>query len=209
MSKRPDWRAFTEDQGNAAKKRRRAGGWRAKKAGESAEELMMLVVQHYLKANCAELRKRPEPYRRVGAALSNGQFIAAPLAKSGPDFDLALPDGRSGLIELKSRKGKRVPLSAVGVVQGDALARRIAWRGFGIVMVMLWNEGVEARWWAVDWRRWLEARQRGYKSFSNEDLNRLGVPCPLMIGARPDWLPALLQADQEASEVDWPLDDSP
>ena len=95
MSKRPDWRAFTEDQQSASKQRRRAGGWRAKKAGESAEDMMMLVGQQYLIAEVAELRKRPEPYRRVGAALANGQFIAAPLSKSGPDFDLALPDGRA------------------------------------------------------------------------------------------------------------------
>ena len=208
MSKRPDWRAFTEDQSSAAKKRRRAGGWRAKKAGESAEELMMLVGQQYLKSNIAELRKRPEPYRRIGAALTNGQFIAAPLAKSGPDFDLALPDGRSGLVELKSRKGRRVPLSAVGVIQGEALAHRIAWRGFGVVMVMLWNEGIEARWWAVDWRRWCGAQRHGYKSLSDSDLDLLGVPCSLMIGARPDWLPALLRAHQEATDLPWPLDES-
>ena len=207
MSKRPDWRAFTEDQNSASKKRRRSGGWRAKKAGESAEELMMLVGRLYLSENVAELRKRPEPYRRIGAALANGQFIAAPLAKSGPDFDLALPDGRSGLVELKTRKGKRVPLNAVGAVQGQALEHRISWLGFGIVIVMLWDEGIEARWWAVDWRRWSSAKIHGYKSFSDHDLNLLGVPCPMMIGARPDWLPAILQAHQEAEEVTWPLDE--
>ena len=75
-------------------------------------------------------------------------------------------------------------------------------------MVMLWNEGVEARWWAVDWRRWQGARDHGYKSLSDVDLDRLGVSCTLMIGARPDWLPALLQAHQEATEQAWPLDDS-
>lgn len=204
MSKRPDWRAFTESGSPQSKQRRRAGGWRAKKSGESAEELMMLVGHQYLKERRAELRKRPEPYRRVGAALANGQFIAAPLSKSGPDFDLALPDGRSGLIELKSRRGHRVPLNAVGSVQGDALSRRIEWRGFGVVMVMLWDEGREARWWAVDWRRWVEARARGYKSLSDEDLNRVGSPCALLIGARPDWLPALLEAHEQATESIWP-----
>ena len=207
MSKRPDWRAFTEDQQSASKQRRRAGGWRAKKAGESAEDMMMLVGQQYLIAEVAELRKRPEPYRRVGAALANGQFIAAPLSKSGPDFDLALPDGRAGLIELKSRKGKRVPLNSVGQVQGDALARRIKWSGFGVVMVMLWDEGVEARWWAVDWRRWHAARERGLKSFSDKQLDVIGTPCELMLGARPDWLPALLKASLSAAEVEWPLDE--
>ena len=205
MSKRPDWRAFAEDSTAHTKQRRRAGGWRAKKAGESAEELMMLVGQHYLRESRAELRKRPEPYRRVGAALGNGQFIAAPLSKSGPDFDLALPDGRSGLIELKSRRGHRVPLNSVGVAQGDALRHRIDWCGFGVVIVMLWDEGREARWWAVDWRRWAEARARDYKSFSDQDLDQVGVPCELMIGSRPDWLPAILRAHESADEAPWPL----
>lgn len=124
-SGRPDWRAFkaAEEPHRAA---RRAGGWRAKKSGESAEELVELVGALYLKEGRAELRKRPEPYRRVGAAAASGQFTAAPLAKSGPDFDLALPDGRAGLIELKSRKGRRVPLRAVGEAQGAALERRVA-----------------------------------------------------------------------------------
>ena len=206
MSKRPDWRALTERAQTSTKQRRRAGGWRAKKAGESAEELMMLVGQHYLEQTRAELRKRPEPYRRVGAALANGQFIAAPLAKSGPDFDLALPDGRSGLIELKSRRGHRVPLRAVGAAQGDALARRIEWGGFGVVIVMLWDEGVAARWWAVDWRRWLEARARGYKSLSDRELDQVGSPCELLIGARPDWLPALFKASRAAADIAWPLE---
>lgn len=205
MSRRPDWRTFSEDQQRASKQNRRSGGWRAKKAGEGAEDMMMLVGRQYLDAERAELRKRPEPYRRIGGAQPNGQFTAAPLAKSGPDFDLALPDGRSGLVELKTRKGRRVPLHAVGEVQGDALARRIAWSGFGVVMVMLWDEGIPARWWAVDWRRWAEARARGYKSLSDQDLDQLATPCTLLMGGRPDWLPALLRAHDEAKQLLWPL----
>ena len=204
MGKRPDWRAFTEDEQVRSKQNRRSGGWRAKKAGESAEEIMMIVAQQYLAAGRAELRKRPEPYRRIGGAQPNGQFTAAPLAKSGPDFDLSLPDGRSGLVELKTRRGRRVPLHAVGQVQGDSLARRIAWRGFGVVFVMLWDEGVAARWWAVDWRRWVEARARGMKSFSDADLDRVAIRCEMMIGARPDWLPALLLAHETAQSSVWP-----
>ena len=205
MGKRPDWRAFTQDQQAKSIINRRSGGWRAKKAGESAEELLMLVGKQYLAEERAELRKRPEPYRRIGAAQSNGQFTAAPLSKSGPDFDLALPDGRSGLIEVKSRKGHRIPLQAVGEVQGTALARRIAWKGFGIVMVMLWKEGEAPRWWAVDWRRWDHAKSLGYKSFSDADLDQIAVPCNMMIGARPDWLPAIFSAHAAAEGLLWPI----
>jgi hypothetical protein len=202
-SARPDWRSFkvSEEPARAA---RRAGGWRAKKSGESAEELVELVGALYLREGRAELRKRPEPYRRVGAAAASGQFTAAPLAKSGPDFDLALPDGRAGLMELKSRKGRRVPLRAVGEAQGEALERRVAWCGFGVVLVCLWDDGVSARWWVVDWRRWREARALGYKSLSCDELDGVGVACALLPGQRPDWLPALLRAHEEAALLSWP-----
>ena len=207
MSKRPDWRTFTQDGKEKSRKNRRAGGWKAKKAGESAEELFMLVGKQYLLEEKAEVRKRPEPYRRIGAAQRNGQFTAAPLSKSGPDFDLALPDGRSGLIEVKSRRGHRIPIHAVGEVQGVALERRIAWKGFGAVVVMLWDEGKESRWWVMDWRRWAEAKNKGYKSFSDKDLDELATKCTMLIGARPHWLPALFRSHQEAAEQLWPLED--
>jgi len=203
MSKaRPDWHRFKP---NLAKNNRRSGGWRAKKAGESAEELMMRVGTLYRAQGIAELRKRPEPYRRIGAAKSNGQFIAAPLSKSGPDFDVCLPDGRAGLIEVKSRKGKRVPLSAVGEIQSEALKRRIDWQGFGVIIIMLWEEGTSPRWWVVDAYRWDEARKRGLKSFSDKQLNEVATQCELLIGQGPHWLPALLRAHLEARQHVWPL----
>ena len=208
MSKtRPDWRQFQSEENSASTQNRRAGGWRAKKSGESAEELVELVGRAYLNEGLAELRKRPEPYRRIGAAQANGHFTAAPLSKSGPDFDLTLPDGRSGLIELKSRKGHRIPLRAVGEAQAIALKRRIEWQGFGVVIVCLWDEGVAARWWVVDWRRWEQARARGYKSLSDVELDQVAARCELAHGLRPDWLPALLHAHQEAASLLWPLDD--
>lgn len=205
-TQRPDWR---KAQRFSASSKRRAGGWRAKKAGESAEELVMKMGTLYLSQNLAEIRKRPEPYRRIGRAQSNGHFTAAPLSKSGPDFDLALPDGRSGLIEVKSRKGRRVPLRAVGEIQGIALKRRILWGGFGVVMLMLWKENVSPRWWVIDWRRWEEARARGYKSLSDDDLDQLAIPCKLLAGQRPHWLPAVLKAHTQAEDILWPIGDSP
>ena len=72
---------------------------------------------------------------------------------------------------------------------------------------MLWKEGQENRWWAIDCRRWNEAKQRGYKSLSDQDLGLLGIQCDLLTGYKPDWLPALLKADQEAKEIQWPLED--
>ena len=199
------WRVFQKEVEQTQK--RRIGGRKAKKSGESAEELMRKMGQFYLKDEVAELRKRPEPYRRIGATLSNGQFIAAPLAKSGPDFDLTLPDGRSGLIEVKSRKGKRISLKAVGEVQSDTLQRRIKWNGFGVITVMLWDHLVDARWWVIDWRRWNEAKKRGYKSLSDADLDQIAVPCTLQLGGLPHWLPALFKAHDEATQCIWPLNE--
>lgn len=210
MSKaRVDWRQHQV--GNDEKKRRlqsrRLGGWKAKKSGESAEELIEQMGRIYLQEGLAELRKRPEPYRRIGAAQANGHFTAAPLSKSGPDFDLALPDGRAGLLELKTRKGHRIPLRAVGDVQASALKRRVAWGGFGAIIICLWNEDRAARWWVIDWRCWEQAGLHGYKSLSDQDLNLLATPCQLTHGQRPDWLPALLKAHENAMTDPWPLSD--
>ena len=190
------WRSFRlEDE----KSQRQAGGWRAQKAGASAEVQVMRAARRYLDEGRAELNKRAEPYRRIGAAKANGQFTAAPLAKSGPDFDLALPDGRAGLLELKSRKGDRIPLDSVGQVQSEALARRVRWAGIAAVIVTLWDER-ESRWWVIDWRRWESARAQGLKSFKGADLERLGVRCALLNGGAPDWLPALFEAERLAKE---------
>jgi hypothetical protein len=206
MSKaRADWRRHqvVDDAQQKRLHSRRVGGWKAKKSGESAEDLVEQMGRLYLEEGRAELRKRPEPYRRIGAAKANGHFTAAPLSKSGPDFDLALPDGRAGLLELKTRKGKRIPLRAVGDVQAAALKRRVEWRGFGAVIICLWDEGVPARWWVIDWRRWEQATKHGYKSLSDQDLDRVATPCSLGYALRPDWLPALLQAHEEASQRPW------
>ena len=197
-----DWKRF---QKNTQSIKRKAGGWKAKKVGESAEEMIIKVGQIYLTQNLAEVRKRPEPYRRIGAAKSNGQFTAVPLSKSGPDLDLSLPDGRCGLLEVKSRKSHRIPLSAVGDAQDEALKRRIEWNGFGVILIMLWKEGVAAQWWAIDWRRWNQAKERGYKSLSIDDLNQVAIACEMLVGRKPHWLPAVLQAHKEAGEISWPL----
>ena len=183
------------------KSRRRAGGWQAKKAGESAEQLFLKTGDLYLSQARAELRKRPEPYRRVGAALANGQFTAAPIAKSGPDFDLILPDGRSGLLELKSRRAKRIPLRSVGPAQQAALQRRVEWRGFGAVVVMLWSFESPARWWVVDWRAWHRGLDAGINSWRDTDLDEVGVSCELLLGDLPDFLPALLSAAEAAERL--------
>ena len=95
-------------------------------------------------------------------------------------------------------------MHAVGEIQGIALARRIAWKGFGAVVVMLWDEGKEARWWVMDWRRWAMAKRKGYKSFSDKDLDHLACKCTMLIGSRPDWLPAVLSSYQEADLQLWP-----
>ena len=194
------WRAF---RATMEQSHRKSGGWRAQKAGASAEVQVMRAARRYLEEERAELTKRAEPYRRIGAAKANGHFTAAPLSKSGPDFELALPDGRAGLLEVKSRRGDRIPLDAIGEVQAAALHRRQLWGGFAAVVVMLWDER-SSRWWVVDWRRWSGAQAHGMKSFKGAQLDELGVRCALTLGGEPDWLPALLRASEEASKCPWP-----
>ncbi len=203
------WRSFKQNaELNLIKTKKQAGGWRAKKAGDSAENQVMLSGSFYLNEGRAEVKKRPEPYRRIGAAKTNGQFTAVPIAKSGPDFDICLPNGKAGLIEVKSRKGNRMPISAVGDAQRIALQRRVDWEGFGVILLMLWDFAKVSQWWVIDIRRWDEAIRRGYKSLRAEELDLIAVRCPFILSSKgsPDYLDALLQAHQEASEHPWPID---
>ncbi len=208
LKKNDSWREFKQNASEHIQKTmRQSGGWRAKKAGDSAESQVMISAQYYFEKSLAEVKKRPEPYRRIGAAKSNGQFVAVPIAKSGPDFDICMPNGKSGLIEVKSRRGKRIPISAVGDAQISALLRRIQWQGYGTILVMLWDFGQPTIWWSIDARRWQEASNKGYKSLRAQELDILGVRCEILKHSKgaPDYYSAMLKVHQDTDAQLWPM----
>ena len=128
----------------------------AQRTGVEAEALVERMGAEYLRAEYANIRKRSEPYRRIGGVGKGAVFRAVNTGASGPDFELWLADGRAGLLELKSRKGSRVPLDAVGGAQALALRRCVSWGHLALVLVRL--DGV-----------WTVVRRRRAGSVSRRD----------------------------------------
>ena len=160
----------------------------AQQSGVEAERQVELVGVAYEREGLAHIRKRAEPYRRVGSAGRGGAFTAVPTGSGGPDFEVWCADGRAGLMELKSRKGGRVPLAAVGDAQAQALARCVAWGHLALVLVRL--EGV---WWLVDYSAWTHVSKR---SLNATDLDAQGA----LVHMREDGLPDILEAIPRAQE---------
>lgn len=131
--------------------RQRAGSL-AKANGKSAEEVIETLAAYYLSEGLAELTKRYEPYRRVGNAV--GGFRAVYAGQAGCDYELWLPDGRAGHVEVKSREADRIEKSAIDPFQQAQLQRRIAWGQLAIVLVRLRGE-----WFYVPFSRWHEGKR--------------------------------------------------
>lgn len=155
-------------------------GLSAKLNGADAESAVNMIANLYLQEGSAEICKRYEPYRRVG---SGGKvFKATYTERAGCDFELWLPDGRAGHIELKSREADRIPKSAVDDMQSAQLSRRLAYGHLALVLVRL--RGV---WFIVSWDKWGDGER---KSHNAKQLEELGVKLPLRSGL-PDILAGL------------------
>ena len=162
----------------------------AQRTGVEAEALVERMGAEYLRAEYAYIRKRSEPYRRIGGVGKGGVFRAVNTGASGPDFELWLADGRAGLLELKSRKGSRVPLDAVGGAQALALRRCVSWGHLALVLVRL--DGV---WWLVDYSAWTHSHKR---SLNAVDLEAQGARVPVTADGFPDFLAVLERAQEQA-----------
>jgi penicillin-binding protein-related factor A (putative recombinase) len=166
-----------------AEQKRKQANKEAQRTGADAERLVEEQGLQYLRDGVAVLRKRYEPYKRVGRAGKNNMFKAVPTGASGPDFELWLQDGRAGLIEVKSRKGARVSLSAVGDTQALALRRMSEWGHLAFVLVRLDHE-----WYLVSYEAWTHEKKR---SLNKADLSVQGVRCPMDAQNKPDFLSVL------------------
>lgn len=139
----------------------------AQRSGANAEYLVEQIGLKYESQMIARIRKRHEPYKRVGGVGRNGLFKAVNTGASGCDFEVWLNDGRAGLMEVKSRKATRVPLGAIGSTQACDLARMTHWGHLALVLVRLCE-----RWYLVEYRAWTHEKKR---SLNAEDLTRQGV----------------------------------
>jgi hypothetical protein len=168
----------------------RAANREAQQSGANAEYLVEQAATLYATQGRANVRKRYEPYRRVGG-VKEGLFKAVNIGASGPDFELWLDDGRAGLMEVKSRKGKRVQLGAVGGPQAEALERLSRWGHLALVLVRL-----AGAWYLVDFRAWTHASKR---SLNEDDLERQGARVDITPHGFPDFLASIDLAQERAT----------
>jgi hypothetical protein len=155
-------------------------GLEAKRNGADAEAQMEMIANVYMNEGTAEICKRYEPYKRVSGGAKT--FKAVYAGKSGCDFEIWLPDGRSGHIEMKSREADRITKDAIDDTQSAQLTRRMQWGHIAGVVIRL--KGI---WYYVDWSRWFEGDR---KSHNVKQLGEIGTVIPLRSGL-PDLLAIL------------------
>jgi len=164
----------------------------AQKSGANAEYMVEQRAVIYEARMIAKIRKRYEPYRRLGGAGKNGMFKAVNIGASGADFEIWLEDGRAGYMEVKSRKIKRVQLGAVGDAQAIELTRLSHWGHLALVLVRLVDE-----WFLIDYRAWTHQRKR---SLNRDDLMIQGARCEIDEHGFPMFVEAINLAQERADD---------
>lgn len=164
----------------------------AQRSGANAEYLVEQRAVIYEAQMIAKIRKRYEPYRRVGGAGKNGMFKAVNIGASGADFELWLEDGRAGYMEVKSRKAKRIQLGAVGDAQAIELTRLSHWGHLALVLVRLVDE-----WFLIDYRAWTHQKKR---SLNRDDLMLQGARCEVDEHGFPMFVESIDLCKQRADE---------
>lgn len=147
-------------------------GLQAKRNGQSSEEVVDSTARQLLALGIAEINKRYEPYKRVSSSNGSTTFKGVYLGKSGCDYEVFLRDGRAGHMEVKSREGARIELSAVDPLQAAQLTRRVTWGQLAWVLVRLSGE-----WFIVPWARFIaddQGQPYARKSHNAEQLKQIG-----------------------------------
>lgn len=158
-------------------------GLKSKRAGQDAETLLEAQGSVYAAGGRACLWKRHEPYKRLGGRPLKSGFRAVYTGKAGCDYHIILPNGRGGLLELKSRSGDRVRIDAVDELQTQELALASAWGHIAYVVVRLGEE-----WYTIQYEDWARSDR---KSHSRAQLNEIGRRVP-MHGGLPDILECIV-----------------
>ena len=153
-------------------------GLKSKRAGQDAETLLEAQGDIYAAENRARIWKRHEPYKRLGGSkLNGGAFRAVYTGRAGCDYQIMLPGGRGGLLELKSRSGDRIRIDAIDDVQRQELALASGWGHLALIVVRLSGE-----WFLISYENWEHAHR---KSHSKKQLLEIGHPVAL-VGGLPD-----------------------
>ena len=160
---------------------RAVAGKRAQRAGRSAEEQVLSMAALYLQRGHAEVIKRYEPFARVSKSAA-GAWRGVYAGPAGPDFEIWLPGGKAGMIEMKSRDADRIAISAIDPYQKATLARLTRGGHLALILVRLRD-----RWFLIEYSEW-EIEYR--KSHNAATLTQHGVEV-LMSPEGPDYLSAL------------------
>ena len=141
--------------------KKRLAGLRAKRNGQIAEHVLEKT------ASCfgALIYKRYEPYKRVSKG-GGKSFRAIYTEKSGCDYSFFLPDGKAGMIEVKSRQS-RINKSAIDEVQHTQLLDLLSLGHLAFVLIYISGE-----WVLVDYYKFISTEQ---KSYTLEQLLTIGV----------------------------------
>lgn len=165
----------------------------AKANGADAEQQLLDIAEIYAKDFRAEICKRYEPYKRVGGG-GGTIFRATYTHKSGCDFELWLPDGRAGHIEMKSREADRISKDVIDEAQSAQLHRRLAWGQLALVLVRLRGD-----WFLVNYANWNNENRKSHTISQLQEIG--GIRVPLHAGL-PDFLKVLDLALQPPAPLD-------
>jgi len=148
-------------------------GYKSKKNGQSAEDQVEQSAIHYREAGQAEILKRYEPYKRIGGGGRGGMFKAVYTGKSGCDYSIFLPDGRAGMIEVKSREAERIYISVIDELQRAQLKRLYEWNQLSLILVRMRGE-----WYLISYFNWYfneNGEPHSRKSHSIKQLSEIGM----------------------------------
>ena len=145
-------------------------GNHSQRLGVAFEDIITKVSEYYLSKGLGYIKKRYEPYKRVGKPLSGSRFIGIHTGASGPDFEVFLRNGRSGLLEMKMRTSKYVPLAILNEKQIEELSLMDSWGYLSLICLYLnINDG---GFFVIPFSEWKHTKK---KSLNLEDLAKFRI----------------------------------
>jgi len=148
------------------------------------EDYLVKLSEYYEQQGLGLIKKRYEPYRRIGKNLSGGRFVAHYLGMSGADFEIFLSNGKSGLLEVKKRATKSIAFDTLNEKQHEELSKMNAW-GF-LALVLVYLECEEGGWFLIPYSQFTHETK---KSLNLKELEAFKVN--ILANGLPDLLSRL------------------
>lgn len=151
-------------------------GRKAQKDGMQCELAIEKLSTEYLEKGYGFIKKRYEPFTRVGKPLSGYRFIGVHLGVSGADFELFFSNGKSGLLELKKRTGNSITFDSLNEMQHRELQTMVDWGFLSFVLVYLLSSGTDENgtWYLIPYAQFNHQKK---KSLNCSELEPFMVPC--------------------------------